>query len=814
MARTRLPEGFSPRLRRLVEPHLEPDMAKLAAVGQVIGSLRREAVNARKASGIEDVWLACEEAYVGIDNANRHEFANNRWAKPMAPDGPLTRNTGAPADGKSTIFIPITARYVDAGSAKLGEILLPLDDKAFSFTETPLPELVALKNSGKPVLSETAKNPDGSPMVLMRPARPGELPPQDPAGAQPPPAAAGGPAAVPAPAMGAVLDAGAAAPAQLPQVPLTEKDIADEQIAIAREKAKKAEKRIHDWMVESQYPAEARKAIFDASRLGVGIIKGPFPVSRREVAAGKSPGGGIEVVIRDTVKPGYRWVDPWNFFPDPACGENIHNGDHCFERDYLSNHQVRKLLKEPGYLRSQIEAVLQEGPRGVTSDDTDKPNKPSDEQRKNQFEVWYFNGTISRDDYWCICHAAGAPRPDGASSEVYAIVTMINDRPVKAAFNPLDSGSLPYHAVPWRRRPGQWAGIGVAEQVGPAQRITNGSMRAMLNNAGIAAGPQIVINRDAIAPADGDWRVTPNKLWDMQTDGDMEVDQAFGVFAIPNTTGELNQIAQIGMRLAEESTNIPLVTQGQSGPTQPDTLGGMQLQNNNANQLLRQIGYAFDDYVTEPLVRQSYEFLLLDPDVPDDEKGDFQINAHGSAALVERAIQDQMLGQMLGAALSPAYGLNPKRTMKEFLKSKRFDPRTLENTEEEQKRIDEAPPPQPPQVQAATINARSREKIAAAQVQVDRDDVLSDRTVALHEIQSRERLAMLDYANRHQITIEQVKAKLADTTMKLTVQKELSQGRIAPNGRVKRIRGQRARQVATPPTEPAGRADNGRAYQA
>lgn len=798
MPRTRLPATLSPRLRALMEPHLAPDVARLATIGQVMVKLRDEAKQARKASGIEDVWLACEEAYVGIDNANRHEFAANRWVKPMSPDGPLTRETQTPSDGKSTIFIPITSRYVDAGAAKLSEILLPLDDKAFSFSETPVPDLIELKDDTSQIVDEKLG-------PLWRPPRKGETPVNQ-AGQQPPPVASGGqPVAVPAPADGAVLPAGAAAPPG--QVPLTAKDVAEEQIEIARQKAKKAEKRIYDWMVECQHTAEAEKVIFDSARLGVGVLKGPFPIAKREVVANKA-GEGVAVMIRNSVKPGDKWVDPWNFFPDPACGENVHNGDHCFERDFFSEHQIRNLLKVPGYIRSQIEMVIALGPTGGKDEDAEKPNKPAAEQRKNQYEIWWFHGVLSRDDYWCICHAAGqTTTSDGLNEQVFAIVTMIGDHVVKAAFNPLDSGELPYHAVPWRRRPGQWAGIGVAEQVSAAQRITNASMRAMLNNAGVSAGAQIVLNRAGISPADGKWVITPNKLWYYESDDNMAVEEAFGMFAVPNTTSQLNEIVQLGMRLAEESTNIPLVTQGQSGPTQPDTLGGMQLQNNNANQLLRQIGRTFDDYITEPLVRQYYEFLLLDPDVPDDEKGDFSINAHGSAALVERAIQDQMLGQMLAVSKDPAYGLNPRKTMKEFLKSKRFDPRTLENTEEEQARIDSQPPPKPYQIDVATINAQSREKIAAEAVEIDKGEL----TLEAHRLRDESAARIRELENQ----VDDMKVRLAETTMKLNTQVQLAQ-RAAAEGKNKpgkRIRSQRVPQVANAAIEPAGRAPNGQAFQ-
>jgi hypothetical protein len=835
MAHTKLPRNISPRLRALMEPRLDPDPQKLDTISRVIADLREEAKEARKASGIEEIWLACEEAYVGIDAANRHEFGHNRWAKPMSPDGPLTRNITPPSDGRSNIFIPITARYVDAGTSKLTEILLPMDDKAFSFSESPLPDVIELKKSNKQVVSPELGVP------LTRDARKGELPPPNPvAGPQPPSVPGGMPVPeVPAPAGGAPIPpAGAVAPPGAPppgpapapgappmpgmeppmppQVPLTAKDLAEEQVQMAREKAKKAETRIYDWMVESCYTAEARKVIFDSCRLGVGVLKGPFPMSKRDIVANKTA-NGVEVIIRNKVFPGTRWVDAWNFFPDPACGENVHEGGHCFERDFFSEYQVRKLLDEPGYIAAEIEAVIEEGPGGIKSEEIDKPNKVSEEQRKNQYEIWYFHGVLSRDDYWCICHAAGQKtRSDTLAPQVFAIITMINDHVVKASFNPLDSGDLSYHAVPWRRRPGHWAGIGVAEQVSPAQRITNGAMRAMLNNAGKSAGTQIVVNRDAIQPADGLWRVTPDKIWELQSDANLTVDQAFGMFTVPNTTGPLNEIVQIGMRMAEESTNIPLVTQGQSGPTQPETLGGMQLQNNNANQLLRQVGSAYDDYITEPLVRQYYEYLLLDPDVSEDEKGDFAINAHGSAALVERSIQDQMLNQMLMVSKDPAYGLSPRKTMREFLKSKRFDPRLLENSEEEQAQIDQQPPPAPPQLEVAKIRQQTdaeRIKLEARRISVEREDVLSDRTVALHELELKRELAVMEYAAMHRLSIEQVKAKLAETAMKLDVQQRMSVDKNGGGGGG-RVRSSRVPQITSAPAEPAGTAPNGQAFEA
>jgi hypothetical protein len=66
---------------------------------------------------------------------------------------------------------------------------------------------------------------------------------------------------------------------------------------------------------------------------------------------------------------------------------------------------------------------------------------------------------------------------------------------VRATINPLDSGSFPYHSVPWQRRAGHWAGIGVGEQIRMPQKMINAATRAMLNNAGKSSGSQIVVDR-------------------------------------------------------------------------------------------------------------------------------------------------------------------------------------------------------------------------------------------------------------------------------------------------------------------------------
>lgn len=795
----------------------------LDRISKALVAKREEAITDRAASGIEQVWQRAEESYLGMDDANRHEFAGRRWAKPATMEAPLTSRDGGQTEAdRSTVFVPVPARYVDAGAAKLGEILLPPDDKAFSAEPTPVPDLIDALND------ETQVIKDGIP--LTRDARPEELAQMQPPPGTPPAASlSAAPAPVaPGPPPGVAGPVGAPPiPGQpAPGVPLTVKDLAEEKLEQAKDRAKKAETQMHDWLVEMNYTGTVRKLLFSSAKLGVGVLKGPFPTRRQSMAVvqEQGPNGDTVFSIKATKKiaPDAKNISPWNLYPDPSCGENIQDGDHIFEKDRLTQRGVRKLKKDPGYIKEQIERVIAEGPQRRHLN-ANNPHDPIT-LKETTYDVWHYYGVLTREEMQTINPKL---KLGEGQDDVYAQVTLINDTVVRAVLNPLDSGRFPYHTMPWRQREGSWAGVGIPEQGNVAERIINSATRALLDNAGISAGLQLVVDRQSIVPADNSWRITRNKVWcKVDSAYSDDVRKSFAAIEFPNVGEALMALIEYGFRLYEESTNIPLITQGQSGETTPDTFGAAQLQNNNANQLLRSLGYNYDDYVTEPFITSLYEWLLLDPSVPNGAKGDFKLNCHGSTALVERAIQDEVIAQLAGIVKDPAFGINPRKWMKEYLQSKRLDARRFQYSEEEQKKIDSTPPPPAPQVQAAQIRAEIdkmklelQAQIAQAKAEIDKFKVQSDtdrdtvyvqaeaeknanqHAERMEELRMKERLAMLDYSNKRGISLEQTKAELAATTMKLQVQRELAHE-------------DRAAEVLKPPTEPAGRAKPGQSYEA
>lgn len=764
-------QNIPPEVRAAMGEQETGRMEQVSAFSETIKRMRDDAVQARRESGIETVWMQAEEAYLGIDDENRGEYSGARWAKPTSMDTGLIKVTNSSDGVRSTAFVRLTSRYVDAGSAKVAEISLPVDGKPFSMKPTPVPELVAGMEDERVITDPTTGQPAMSAPEKDKPAK-----------------------------------------------PLTVADLAKHMQAKADKSAEKAAKRIHDWMVEYGHTTEMRKVIFDGSRIGTGVIKGPIPDVTTTRAIQRT-GADIVVDVVEKIVPVARWVDPWNIYPSRDCLEDLQKCDYVVEKDQISESSLESLIGQPGYITEQIEACIAEGPGAKAADDTGNPAERNAQYRaKNLYPMWHFYGSVSRKDLEATNPEAAAKLGE-KTRRVGAIVTMINDRAVKVAVNPIKSRRIPYHTFRWRRRAGHWTGVGVAEQVRLPQRIVNSATRAMLNNGGKSAGSIIVIDQDMLSPLDGSWSMTPDKYFGKKPNASMDdVRKAFAAFQIPNMTPQLMAIVEYGFKLAEESSNIPLITQGQSGDTTPDTFGGQQLQDNNANQLLRDVGYGLAESVTNPLVDGMYEWLLLDPNVPADEKGDHRVDVSGALAMIEKALQDLTIIQLQPLVENPAFGLNPRRWAESLLRVKRMNPSDFQNTAEEQEQIDSAPAPAAPAVEAAKIRAEAQVEVAKSrdaltaernQADIDRDtafqESLNEReSVAqqfrLKELRLKVKLAELDYANKRAINLDQAKVELATTKMKLDTQRDLA----GKEGK--------GPQVTTPEVEPPGRAAPGRAY--
>lgn len=572
---------------------------------------RREAIAGRAGSGIEEEWTEDEEHYQGIDDANR-AFQSANMLYRSRSKALLSGQQQGQQPARSVVFLNITRPYVDAASARVADMLLPTDDRAWEIKSTPLPTLSQLQ------LTKLAE--------AMR--------------------------------MSSTDDV---------------QDAMEQQAKLAQEAAAKMQKAIEDPLVESNWHGEVRQVIEDSARCGSGVLKGPFPVVRTVRLTRQDPVTQLKTQHKvDEIKPGSKRIDFWNLFPDPACGENIHTGSFIFEREYIGKRQIMELLKDASYDRAELLAVLREGP-AKTREGTESVYRHGDDE----FEMWIFHGHCMRQQL----QAMGVELDHDAEEQLPAMAVMINDRLVKAVLSPLESGEFPYDVLAWQRRPGMPWGIGISRQIRTVQRMINANTRAMMDNSGLSAAPQIVIG-NGITPVDGVFSIRPGKLWRAEAGSDVQdVTKAFASFSVTSVQNELMNIIQFAQKMAEDTTGMPAMLQGIRGDA-PQTLGGMQMQNNNATSVLRRLAKRFDDYMTRPHIQRYFDWMMSYSD-DDSIKGDFEIEVRASSALVERDAQQQFLMSLLQASANPVYELDPAKLAAELCRGQRLDPKNFQLTEEQ-----------------------------------------------------------------------------------------------------------------------------------
>lgn len=572
-------------------------------------SKRKEAIQGRIGSGIEKDWTEDEEHYQGIDDANRRFHSSQQ-------KGPLLKRWAeasvSPADealGRSVVFVNITRPYVDAASARVADMLLPTDDRAWEIRPTPIPKFAVDQ-------------------VVM-----------------------------------------AGAEAELLQL----RDVA----AAA---AKAMQDQVDDHLVESGWHGEVRKVIEDSARLGSGVLKGPFPVRVSSRLTKRNELGQVEFIKKTGIRPGSKRIDPWNFYPDPACGDCLHNGSYTWEREFISRRQLKDMLDMPGYDTAEIVRAIKDGPSLLTTDgvSTSRTGMSVD----GQYEMWIFHGHADVEHLMALgVEGIDLDGLDPEEDRLPAMAVMVNDRLVKVTLSALDSGDFPYDILAWQARPGQPWGTGVARHIRTAQRMLNGGARAMMDNSGLTAAPQIIIG-NGVTPEDGRFTLYGGKIWRAAPDtGNMDARAALSAFHVPSVQAELQGIINFALKMAEDTTGMPQMLQGIRGDA-PDTLGGMQMANNNATSVLRRLAKRFDDFMTAPHIHRYFDWMMQFSD-DDSIKGDFQIQVRASSALVERDAQQHFMLQMASFARDPQYGINPAKLIAELSKGQRLDPRRFQYSEEE-----------------------------------------------------------------------------------------------------------------------------------
>lgn len=547
----------------------------------------------------------------------------------------------------------------------------------------------------------------------------------------------------------------------------------------AKEAAEAMTRSIDDSLTECKFNGESRKMLEDYVRLGTGVLYGPFPSRQTSKVWLPQPDGTQVFQINESIVPATQRLDPWDCFFDPSSGNDHQNGRGFFFRRMVNRKQLRQLVGLPGYDEEAIREVLRTEPRRIR---VAEGRVVYDKINEDSYEMWTYHGELEPEEMELLSSRTGDPLTDVD----FGVLVIVNDRVIGAMESWVVDRTLPVDVACWRKSDDSPFGYGLPDELEHQQRVVTSAWRQVMDNGRTSLGGQIVMKKGMIIPQNGSYEITPNKIWLAKDELD-DVRAAMTTFEFNSHLQELLAIAQSAMQFSDMESGMPQIMGGERGSA-PETVGGMVMLYNNANSVLRQRVKLYDDNITRPHIGRYYDWKMAnDPDPA--IKGDFEIDARGSTALIERDIQNQALLNLANITNNPRYipHLREREELKAILKAFRVNPEELmkpeDQVEQEMQAQAEQGAPDDPRIAAAQIKAQvdmaklqDNQEVRALQSQqleYQRQKEQAEFEIAMTEAGIDRDLALTKLGQDAQLTREQIAAKERLESLKIDNERQI-----------------------------------------
>lgn len=465
--------------------------------------------------------------------------------------------------------------------------------------------------------------------------------------------------------------------------------------------SKAMEKEVWDQLVESRYGPTCREAIRDLVILGTAVLKGPMIKGDvRKQWTLTTDAEGNEVYLAEYVEarlPSVRRVDPWMFYPDMQ-GTTPMDCEDAFELHPLSKKELQKLAKHPGFDAYAISQLVEDDPDDLIS--SVQQNKHAvtgnDFFYRGRYQVWEYHGPINEQ----LIDMAGLTDEDVKDplSGYHGEIWFCQGKVIKVCLSHLEGETdIPYAFTQWERDETSPFGFGIPFLVRDAQRVVNSTWSMIMDNAGLSAGPQVVVARETIEPANGKWDLEPMKIWYV-TEYGQKPDESMFFFDVPSKADHLTNVLEMARLFSDEESSMPLMQQGEQSAQAGTTATGMAMLFNATNVVQKSVNKNWDDNMTQPLISRMYTWnMLYNP--KNEIKGDYKVVTLGATDLTNKQLQAQDLNALVQGALSNdvlASSLNVPHLIREWAHTMRIDADTIVKSDEQLQAEAEAAAQNPP----------------------------------------------------------------------------------------------------------------------
>jgi hypothetical protein len=424
----------------------------------------------------------------------------------------------------------------------------------------------------------------------------------------------------------------------------------------AQNRADKMTHKISDQFAQGGWAESFNEFITDLVTFPAAFLKGPVIRRQRTLGWTKDAYGKTAVEATERLAPEFERVDPFKIYPEPGI---THLADgYLFEHHPLTRMDLSDLIGVPGYDEEAIRAILRDGPgatwfvEDVELQKDELENKFSSYMRPTTtYDALEFWGKVSGQMLieWGL-DEADIPDP---AREYDANVWLVGNYVIKAVLNYDPLGQKPYAKTSFIKTPGSLWGRGIPETIEDVQNICNAAARALVNNMGIASGPQVEVNLERIPPNEDITQIYPWKIWQVTNDP-LGSGQPAVRFAQPDDNAQtLLVVFEKFSRLADDHSGIPSYIYGDLDVQGAGrTSSGLSMLMGAAGKGIRQVVAHIDADVIKPVVQRMFVYNMR-YDEDESIKGDVEVMAKGAINLAVKETVNVRRIEFLNATANP-----------------------------------------------------------------------------------------------------------------------------------------------------------------
>ncbi|MCI4624776.1 MAG: hypothetical protein L3V56_02330 [Candidatus Magnetoovum sp. WYHC-5] len=250
-------------------------------------------------------------------------------------------------------------------------------------------------------------------------------------------------------------------------------------------------------------------------------------------------------------------------------------------------------------------------------------------------------------------HQGGVPTHPPSHRGLYNVcVWVCGGRVLRVMLNPDPQGGKPFSKVSFEEVPGKFWGFGLCELIADVQRACNAISRAIINNVGIASGPQVERNVERLAPGQSK-DVWPWKVWDA-TDMQMTGAPALRFYQPELVVDKLMSVYEFYLKRADEQAGIPSYSDGAQvkGVNAMATASGLAMFMTHSARGIKAVIKNIDSKIIKTSLERQYKFNL-DYELDGLHVPDVKIVAKGASSLIAREQQAMRRTEFLQATNNP-----------------------------------------------------------------------------------------------------------------------------------------------------------------